>query len=157
MKTAKPDFRLLLVDETEHWCEDIRNRAGRLFGVYIFDFNRHVHLCDISPSYECFFITTVFSNDIKDNIEYENLFDTIEEANREERVTYFNCRDIKKYQYAKYELPKDDWKELLEDNSSKEAYMLAADMMIESYRTNEPNWTKIMKRILNKEKVKSVK
>src|SRR5687768_6276956 len=51
-QVIKPDFRVYRMDVTEYWNEDIQARAGRLFAVYLFDANRHVHACELTASYE---------------------------------------------------------------------------------------------------------
>lgn len=55
----KTQWKIVAIEETHYWCEDIVARAGRLFGIYMFDANRYVYCCEITPSYEMYFIETV--------------------------------------------------------------------------------------------------
>jgi hypothetical protein len=45
-------INILKVDETAHWSEEIRERVERIWGVYLFDQNWRIHLCEFTPSYE---------------------------------------------------------------------------------------------------------
>jgi hypothetical protein len=56
MTTVKPDWYLVKIDERRHWREDIQAQTKEMYGVYAFDRNRHVHCCELTPSYELHFI-----------------------------------------------------------------------------------------------------
>src|SRR5947199_10539316 len=60
--TVKPRWCVLKNDETANWCEDIVGRAKRIYGVYLFDRNAHVHCAEFTPSYECYFVESQFEN-----------------------------------------------------------------------------------------------
>jgi hypothetical protein len=49
---VKTHFKIVVIDETHHWIDDIQKRAGAVWHAYLFDSLRHVHCCEITPSYE---------------------------------------------------------------------------------------------------------
>lgn len=54
-----PRPMLYFDDETKYWEEcnpAIVERTGRIYGVYLFDERKAVHLCEITPSYEMEFL-----------------------------------------------------------------------------------------------------
>ena len=48
-KTAK--LRLVVLNETEFWREDIQKACGKINRVYLFDSNQHTYCCEMTPSY----------------------------------------------------------------------------------------------------------
>ena len=50
-KAKRTDFRLVSIEETRNWREDIANACGRIFGVYFYNKNEHTYLCELAPSY----------------------------------------------------------------------------------------------------------
>jgi hypothetical protein len=90
----KPRFCLLRLNETEFWAAHIAGRAGRIFGLYVFDGNKGVHLCEFTPSYECRFVGSAFeSTDLGDDAA-EKLDDIREGDLGTEPVRYFHCHEI---------------------------------------------------------------
>lgn len=59
---------LVKLDETEYWCEDIQKVAGKLYGVYAYNPKKHVHCCELAPSYELVFVGTTTENFVDDTI-----------------------------------------------------------------------------------------
>jgi hypothetical protein len=91
----KPRFSLLRLDETEFWAEPIASEAGRIFGTYVFDQNKRVHLCEFTPSYECRFVGSAIGNTNLTDGAVERLFDEIREGDLgTEPVRYFHCHQI---------------------------------------------------------------
>lgn len=68
-KKIPPHFVILLVDETHEWSPDIQDRTRcKLSGAYLIDKNRHVYICSTTPSYEAYFLYTVWYNaDLTEN------------------------------------------------------------------------------------------
>ena len=84
---VKPNFHCLKLDETEHWAPHIVERANRIFGLYIFDINKHVHCCELTASYECIFVRSECEGELSDD-----LFDEIMEGDAQsDSVSYFHC------------------------------------------------------------------
>ena len=53
-----PRFKLVVLDETSNWPKEIVAKAEKIYRTYIFDANRAVHCCEITPSYELFPVCT---------------------------------------------------------------------------------------------------
>lgn len=56
-----PRALLYFRDETANWldAELIERCGGKIIGVYLFDERRHVHCCEITPSYEMEFLQSI--------------------------------------------------------------------------------------------------
>lgn len=89
-------FRICLLEETGNWNEEIRERAGRIFGVYLYNPDTRTHCCEITPSHELYFLQSVPENLSDDEGEREQLLVDIDEGNLEaERVSYMHCHTLK--------------------------------------------------------------
>jgi len=60
MKIIVPDWRLVKLDDThfcdENWRREVKLKACGVF--YLYDRNRHVHCCELTPSYELHAVAT---------------------------------------------------------------------------------------------------
>jgi len=69
--------RIVLVEETEYWCDDLAKQAGKIYGVYLYDENRVVHCCELTGSYELNALEVAILNnetcpeDVRDDIDAE--------------------------------------------------------------------------------------
>jgi hypothetical protein len=43
---------IVLIDETKYWDEELAKQAGKIYGVFLFDANKKVHCCELTPSRE---------------------------------------------------------------------------------------------------------
>jgi hypothetical protein len=86
----RTQWKIVAIEETSHWNADIVARAGRLFGIYLLDANRQTHCCELTPSYEVYFIETVHEKFHGEG----GVHDEILEADLTEYSHYFNCRVI---------------------------------------------------------------
>lgn len=85
--TMKPELYVVKIDETKYWAEDIIEKAGRIFGVYIYDKNRRVHCCELTPSYELRFIESQTEKRVDDTV-----YDEILRADAySEGWRYYHC------------------------------------------------------------------
>lgn len=57
-----PDFRLVAIDETRYWSEEITKHTGRIAAVYLINFAEVTHCCEITPSYWAEFVCNIFEN-----------------------------------------------------------------------------------------------
>jgi hypothetical protein len=90
-----PRFCALKLDETRHWEPGIADRARRIFGVYLFDANKHVHCCEFTPSYECLFVESQFENPGLPDQEQDRLDCEIRQVDvHADPVRYFHCYQI---------------------------------------------------------------
>lgn len=88
-----PKFRLVVFDESRYWSEEILKDAGKIYRVYLYDANRPVHCCEITPSYELFPLYSTPLNYLEDDEARDFLEDEIREA-EEDAVEYHHCSYI---------------------------------------------------------------
>ena len=62
VKTLPPRFKLVALEQTEFWKQDIIKITGRAMGVYLYDETLTVNCCEITPSYELHFLYNQFEN-----------------------------------------------------------------------------------------------
>lgn len=55
----KRHFKIVKIDETRHWREDIAAH-GPIYGVYLYDEREHTYLCEMTPSYHLNFLYHTF-------------------------------------------------------------------------------------------------
>lgn len=91
MSTIHPHWKVVAIDETHCWTPVIVTKTGRLWGLYLFDANRHVHCCELTPSYEMWFVETVTERQISDELDGD-IRTWSQEA--DEGCSYFHCSDI---------------------------------------------------------------
>lgn len=87
----KPHFKVVAINETSDWRDDFIVKCGRLYGLYLFDVNRHVHCCELTPSYELHFIETVAEKEIDD---YTDALLREANAQCQRDVEYYHCNVI---------------------------------------------------------------
>lgn len=44
-------WTLVLLDETEYWCDEVRTAFARVFGLYAYDALSVTHMCEVTPSF----------------------------------------------------------------------------------------------------------
>ena len=69
-KTVK--LRLVLLDQTTHWRDDIKQACGKIFTPYMYDENQHTYCCEITPSYTLYPLPSFSEKEISDEI-YDEL------------------------------------------------------------------------------------
>jgi len=72
VKTVK--LRLILLDETKGWRDDIKEACGKIFTPYMYDENQHTYCCEVTPSYTLYPLPSFAENEISDEMQ-ENLMD----------------------------------------------------------------------------------
>ena len=132
---TKPKFKVVRINETSNWREDIAKKAGKIFGIYLYDESRTVNCCEVTPSYEMHFLNSMAENISDDDEEREILFDEISEGDiHTERVrNIFSSsidrmsKDDRKDVYSEgYEIDKEeyeteeDYDKLVEDTIGEE-------------------------------------
>lgn len=66
-KTAK--LRLVVLDETRYWKDDIQKACGKIKTVYMYDANQHTYCCEIVPSYLLMPLYSFAENEISDEMD----------------------------------------------------------------------------------------
>lgn len=98
-----PDIWCVKQDETEYWDEDFRKKYNmyQICGVYLFDRNKHSFLCEITPSYELYFMGSQWRSHLADSDEYDMQVDEIDDIIRTgdaatEEFSYQHVADIER-------------------------------------------------------------
>ena len=86
------NLKLVRYDETEYWNKEFLKRIGakKVTAIYLFDANRTVRCCEITPSYELYPVTTHTDNHLSDD-DYEEFEDTVR---MDKDVTYCHCAPV---------------------------------------------------------------
>lgn len=132
MEPKTTHFKLVTLDETKDWRDDVQERAGKVFATYLYDENRVTHCCEITPSFELYHLYSTPLNDDEPDNAIAELVDEEEARARfdGQDIQYIHCADIAG-------LP-DGWfhdagEEALE---SDQAWEEARDDAIEYFRAN---------------------
>lgn len=62
----EPRFRLVAIDETDNWVDEVKAITGEIQGVHLYDENAHTHLCEVTPSHWLEFLFNAPQNSIGD-------------------------------------------------------------------------------------------
>ena len=65
------EFRVVAIDETRYWSEEIQKACGTIKAVYMYDSSVTTNLCEITPSYELTPLYYITENDISDELHGE--------------------------------------------------------------------------------------
>jgi len=131
----KTNLKYVKMDETQYWKEDFLERIGtkKVTAVYIFDANRRVRCCEITPSYEMYLATNYTDNHLNDD-DYEEFEDSWRPEGIGE-VSYFHCYGID--EVAKDYADKEDFEynddDETEDGESFYSKMVDASIDFERY------------------------
>ncbi len=92
---TKPKFKVVRLDETQYWNKAIVEKAGKIFGIYLYDESRTTNCCEVTPSYELHFLNSMTENLSDDEEEREILFDEISEGDiHTERIKYLHSASV---------------------------------------------------------------
>jgi len=139
IRTIKPDFKNVRINETHHYPKHIQEKFGNIYSTHLFDKNEHTYCCSLTPSYCLHYLGTVveFKNDDDHNDDdLVNLRDELETDPNYELINYYNCNVIDN-------LPEDDFDSCFtsddEDWKTKEEYNDLLEHVMDSSRGN-PSW-----------------
>ena len=132
-------IEISIPEDLSFWEEEFLQKCQKEIGlksvhsVYIYDENRHVHLCELTPSYELHFAYTAVEYDgIFNDLAFEQqaLIEEIEfENGREESVRYHHARDIDRAKWQKDRLDPEEYE-------TEEEYGDLLESVCESVRSN---------------------
>jgi hypothetical protein len=119
-KKVVPDFKLVELDETHHWSDEMQAR-GKMLGVYLVDMNRHVYCCEMTPSLELTYLyTNTVANDKSDHDAFNDEVTQEEMAARTSDVTYVHV-GTKFEQVAEADMEESEKRELAAGEITYEA------------------------------------
>jgi len=61
-REVKPDLYIVKIDESFYWRDDIKKKAGKIFGVYLVDKSLETHMAELKGSWWCEFLYNVVEN-----------------------------------------------------------------------------------------------
>ncbi len=70
-KAKRTDFRIVSIEETRNWREDIAEACGKIFGVYMYNANEQTFCCELAPSYTLIPLYSYAEKEITDEIAEE--------------------------------------------------------------------------------------
>jgi NAD-specific glutamate dehydrogenase len=85
------DLRFVVFDETRYYSAEIREKAGTVYQTYVYDANRAIHCCEITPSFTLVPFYTQAMNYLEDDAAREALDEVIRQANTEAEERYVHC------------------------------------------------------------------
>ena len=147
-KEIRPEFRIYLHPVSpDDLCPEFRERCGGwLSTVYLVDLNRHVHCCELTPSYECHplgFVPKVYPDD---ELAREALQVELDELLADENVIYIHVHSLKTDRLLKrsksINVTMREWRKLVADCGApgrEAAYEECLEDVQEHLRGN-PQW-----------------
>jgi len=115
----KPHFYIVLLDETQIWVEEtVKKCGGGIKGAYFFDANMQIHCCEITPSYELYFIESIPALQPEDDCEADELENELREANKDSyQVSYVHCHNINPKDCIEvWDFTNEQWEIILDNN-----------------------------------------
>ena len=139
-KEVKSNWYAIALDHTEYWLipEEYKPYIKAMGAYYVYDANRHVYCCEVTPSYELWFVENfpVFTDDVTDEIR-EDFFDWMAGA-WDEDVAYMHVIDIDRMP-LKCKEQHGHWGEDDCDETEEERYLREKDEMVEACQGNTPD------------------
>lgn len=85
------DFKVVLIDETEYWHEDIAKKAKKIWKVYFYDASEQTHCCELTPSYWLLPVTCTWD---AENLDERTVDIITAEDTQDVSGRYFHCSII---------------------------------------------------------------
>lgn len=92
-----PDLWVVKEDETDYWDEEFRKKykIERIVGVYVLDRMRHHFLCEITPSYERYFLGSQWESRCRSDKKAGEIDDFVREGDAcNEQWSYAHVHDV---------------------------------------------------------------
>jgi hypothetical protein len=91
-----PELCIVKLDQREFWCDSVKTKTTRIFGVYAFDRRRHVHCCSLTPSYELNCLGTQYEavEGLDEEAQDRLNQDVLEGDAGSDEVSYYDCSSI---------------------------------------------------------------
>lgn len=101
-KTYPIQVTLIKQDMTPFYYLDelsFKDKIKKIYDIYLFNRNEHVHCCEITPSYETHYLRSTYdSEDILSDDELEEIDVFLMEANNGNDNDYYqHCRDVDRF------------------------------------------------------------
>lgn len=123
-----PAWHAVRLDETHFYGKMFLDEFGveKIYGVYVVDFSKRVHCCEITPSYELNFVNSVFDGGPDDDERLEELVQKLYEADAcTDNVLYMHCNAVNALpEGCKHpiQIDEDEWGDTPENDGFDAAY-----------------------------------
>ena len=84
------NFKVVAIDQTRHWDEQLQKLAGKIEAVYLVDCAFVTHCCELTPSYALTPLYYIAEEEVSDNI--KEIIDA--ELSNEDETQYFHLTFI---------------------------------------------------------------
>lgn len=97
LENVEADWHLIKLDQRAFWNDELQKQTTKIFTIFAFDRSLHVHCCELTPSYEMWFIAyeAVPVPELSDEAR-EELYCTVESEFDSDLVRYFHAADIER-------------------------------------------------------------
>jgi len=140
--SIKPQFNLIVLDDTKSWNEEIVKKAGgKIYGVYLYDESRITFYCEIKPSYNLYLLYSYPENYPENQEQIEDLDRLMYETDSNDELTIQHCSVIngliKNPEFSKKYFRKIDCSEIKESEfEDDEEYNELLEKYMDEYRSN---------------------
>lgn len=134
--------RAVVLDESHHWLDfELVEKAGGIFGLYIYDSNVAIHCAEMTSSYMLEGIGPVFGNETGTDTLTDKMVESIDQewsrSNAEEPISYIHCNEIDKlvsWPLPSVQCKKDEYDEFMKN-------------LAQAYRENWPGFDEVLWRV----------
>lgn len=95
------DFKVVEIDETQHWSDAIKSKVSKIFTVYLYDASVVTNCCEVTPSYEL--TPLYYSVEFPENSDEKENKEVQEAIDREfpnQSVEYMHCSFVEAQEHA---------------------------------------------------------
>jgi hypothetical protein len=131
-REMEPDFYVVKLEETENWRDDIQEKAGKIWGVYLLDKSEITHLASIQGSYYLYWLYNIVEN--YEDFDDDELFE-IEMNSGGDNLNIYIDEHTKFDEEKKVEWEQGD---LIEGMESEENYNELVEKIREHLNGNHP-------------------
>lgn len=130
-KSVTPEIYVVKIDETQYWREDIQEKAGKIYGIYLVDKSVETHLAELKASWYLYWLYNEV--EIADKFEDEDeLFEIENQGNSDEDNKYVHVGSTFEAEHK----ANIDEKDLLEAMDGEEEYNEFIERQIDYFKGN---------------------
>ena len=128
------ELRVVALDETGDWTEEVRTLAGTIYGIYLYDSTEVTHLCEVTPSYHLRRVATEYSNFLAEK-DREAMDGYIWDCMRDDQDMYLHCSDVDKLPFETISM-EGEYSDYADQHEPAEAYERFIEEGIDRYNSN---------------------
>ncbi len=111
------DLRVILIEETEYWNQDIKDACGTISCAYLYDNAVNTFCCELTPSKELHPLYYVTENEISDEVweQMQDTFNTTEEIRYMKLLPEADRNEVKQSNFDFTDARSQEYKEEFEE------------------------------------------